>query len=129
GVSEAYARARELCRQLDQPQKLLFRPMLGPTGSKSGSIRAMARSTVLGERLARQAFDHAHPHGRACGGGLVLVIDAQDALLLWQEILNAGLLWRRPRRTPWVGLTRKRGAVGVHSERWWRSATLSGSAL
>jgi len=34
-----------------------------------------------GERLARQAFDHAHPHGRACGGGLVLVIDAQDALL------------------------------------------------
>jgi hypothetical protein len=34
-----------------------------------------------GERLARQAFDHAHPHGRTCGGGLVLVIDAQDALL------------------------------------------------
>jgi len=34
-----------------------------------------------GERLARQAFDHAHPPGRACGGGLVLVIDAQDALL------------------------------------------------
>ena len=34
-----------------------------------------------GERLARQALYHAHPHGRACGGGLVLVIDAQDALL------------------------------------------------
>ena len=34
-----------------------------------------------GERLARQAFDRAHPHGRACGGGLVPVIDAQDALL------------------------------------------------
>ena len=34
-----------------------------------------------GERLARQTFDHAHPHGRASGGGLVLVIDAQDALL------------------------------------------------
>jgi len=34
-----------------------------------------------GERLARQAFDLAHPHGHACGGGLVLVIDAQDELL------------------------------------------------
>jgi HEAT repeat protein len=40
--------------------------------------------TVCGLRvqiLTRQAFDHAHRHGRAAGGGLVIVIDAQDALL------------------------------------------------
>jgi hypothetical protein len=34
-----------------------------------------------GERLTRQAFDHAYPRGRACGGGVVLVIGAQDARL------------------------------------------------
>ena len=32
-----------------------------------------------GERLTRQAFDHSHSRGRACGDGVVLVIDAQDA--------------------------------------------------
>jgi hypothetical protein len=52
-----------------------------------------------GERLARQAFDHAHPHGRASGGGLVLVIDAQfeNAALLQQGEDGAGQwLWRGP---------------------------------
>ena len=57
------------------------------TGIRSGRIEiwvGQGDGTVCGprgERLARQAFDHAHPHGRACGGGLVFVIDEQDALL------------------------------------------------
>ncbi len=44
------------------------------------AIRAMARSAVLAASDWRVRLSITL-HGRGCGGGLVLVIDAQDALL------------------------------------------------
>jgi hypothetical protein len=65
-------------------ERRLRRLEIANTGSKIFEIWIdQGDGTVcgpLGQRLTRQALDHAHSRGHAYGDCVVIVIDAQDAL-------------------------------------------------